>query len=81
MINNTYKKYINKRWNQLTYTEQQDILNTIIDCVDHNGNSVKLGECIIDFESGLSISGNLVPAGDYPEIVINKDAKFYNPSI
>ena len=65
------KKYIGKKWCQLTIEQQEELLK-----VANVWDNVKVGECIVDFNDNLSIAANIVD----DEIIISDDAILYDPS-
>lgn len=72
------KKYIGKKWGELTIEQQEYAYQNIIDYVGGDGNSLKIGECIVDFNNYISICGELIEAGDYPELIIDDNSIFYD---
>lgn len=72
------KKYKCKKWKQLTEKEKEYVYQNIVDYVDHTGNSVNIGKCRIDLTDYISINGELIEAGDYPKLVIDDEAIFYD---
>ena len=63
-----------RRWSALS-EEQQDRLLLGANCIDgRTGNTTHDGDCIVDFENGLSISGSVKDG----EITIQGTAKLYN---
>lgn len=67
------KKYIGKKWKQLTKEEQDMLLSkaTPFEC--------SVGECIIDFTEDLSVSGEVIDTEEERCIEIDDDAIIYNP--
>ena len=73
------KKYLGKKWKQLTQEQKDETLSKIEGCVNVDGNTVIIGKCIIDFSENISIGGKLIKVGDSIELEIDDDAIFYNP--
>lgn len=76
------KKYIGKKWSQLTIEQQEELRSEIIGCIDAStGEEVEEGWCIVDFKSGLSIGGTVIchnkDEGDY-EVIIDDDSILYD---
>lgn len=73
------KKYIGKKWGQLTEDQQEELLMSVIDLVDGtNGNTVKEGNCIVDFECGLSVGGIAILTEDETYLKIDDNEIIYN---
>jgi hypothetical protein len=86
------KKYISKKWKQLTQEQQQELLKKCKLLI--NVNATK-GKCVINFHKKLAIAGNIIDSNDCTElqnydlsfltdnttyrVKIDKDAIFYNP--
>lgn len=67
------KKYIGKKWKQLTSEQQENLLS--------NANaSEKVGDCIIDLSEKLSVAGRVISTEDENYIEINDDAILYDPN-
>ena len=68
------KKYIGKKWKQLT-SEEQDMLLS-------NANPFEClkGKCIIDLTEYLSINGEVINAEEEIYIKIDGDSIIYNPN-
>ena len=67
------KKYIGKKWKQLTKEEQNMLLSkaTPFEC--------STGECIIDLTENLSVTGEVIDTEEERYIEIDDDAIIYNP--
>lgn len=74
------KKYVGKKWVELNKEQQKEVLKNIVDCVSADGNSTKIGKCIVDFTDNVSICGELVEAGDYADLIIDDNSIFYDPT-
>lgn len=64
------KKYICKKWGQLTEEQQYELLSKA-----NIWDDVKNGDCIVDFDESLSISATIIN----DEIVIDDNAILYDP--
>lgn len=62
-------------WGILSLEIQEELLKGIILTDGSTGNAIESGECIIDFENGLSISGFVNEDG---EIEIEDNSKIYD---
>lgn len=72
-------KYIGKKWCQLTEEQQEELLSSIVDTIDGcDGSRVKNGECIVDFENGLSVVGIITETEDDYCIEIDDNSIIYN---
>ena len=67
------KKYIGKKWKQLT-SEEQDMLLS-------NANPFEClkGKCIIDLTEDLSVAGEVINAEEEIYIEVDGDSIIYNP--
>ena len=67
------KKYIGKKWKQLTKQEQDILLSnaTPFEC--------SVGECIIDLTEDLSVIGEVIDTEEERYIEIDGEAIIYNP--
>jgi hypothetical protein len=74
MINE--KKYLGKKWNELSEVEQKELLSRANAIDGATGNNIDNGECIIDLTENLSIAGRV----EYGEITIEDEAIIYNPT-
>ncbi|WP_343349190.1 hypothetical protein [Terrisporobacter petrolearius] len=73
------KKYIGKKWYQLTEEQQELLLSSVIDTIDgRNSSRVKNGECIVDFENGLSVPGVVIETEDDYCIEIDDNSIIYS---
>lgn len=73
------KKYIGKKWGQLTEDQQEELLMSVTDHIDGiNGNTVKEGDCIVDFECGLSVGGIAISTEDETYLKIDDNEIIYN---
>lgn len=77
------KKYIGKKWGQLSQCQQQELMRTISGTIDgRDCSNVDDGECIVDFKNGISVVGYVVchnaDEGDY-DICIDDDSILYDP--
>lgn len=69
-----------KKWGQLTEEQQYELLNCVVDTIDGcDGSRVRHGECIVDFDNGLSVAGYVNSENDY-EIEIDNNAILYDPA-
>ena len=67
------KKYIGKKWKQLTEEEQDQLLSN-----PHTTESE--GDCIVDLTENLSVGGRVVVTDEESYIEIDDDAIIYDPS-
>lgn len=67
------KKYIGKKWKQLTEEEQYVLLSKA------NPYECSVGECIIDLTEDLSVIGEVIDTEEEKYIKIDDDAIIYNP--
>ncbi|MDB2050381.1 hypothetical protein [Clostridium perfringens] len=73
------KKYIGKKWCQLTEAQQEELLMSVTDHIDgRNGKTVKEGDCIVDFECGLSVGGIAISTEDETYLKIDDNEIIYN---
>ena len=70
------KKYLEKKWNELSEDVQGKLLSHVNTIDGATGNNTKDGECIIDLTEHLSIAGKIIDN----EVAINSDAVIYNPA-
>lgn len=67
-----------KKWGQLTEEQQYDLLSRVVDTIDGcSGSKVRHGECIVDFDNGLSIAGYVNAENDY-DIEIDDNSILYD---
>lgn len=67
-----------KKWGQLTEEQQYESLSRVVDTIDGcSGSKVRHGECIVDFDNGLSIAGYV---NNNYSIDINNDSILYDPA-
>lgn len=67
-----------KKWGQLTEEQQYDLLSRVVDTIDGCSSSkVRHGECIVDFDNGLSIAGYVNAENDY-DIEIDDNSILYD---
>ncbi|MGL5050786.1 MAG: hypothetical protein ACRC6E_09225 [Fusobacteriaceae bacterium] len=71
--------FIGKKWGELSLEEQNFLLETSY--VDNDNLDKKTGECIVDFENGLSVSGKVVSSGSEEDLEIEEKAEIYDPSL
>ena len=67
------KKYIGKKWKQLTSKEQDMLLSKA------NPFECSKGKCIIDLTEDLSVAGEVINTEEEIYIEIDDDAIIYNP--
>lgn len=67
------KKYIGKKWKQLTKKEQETLLKKA------NPFECSTGKCIIDLTENLSVNGEVINTEEERYIEIDNDAIIYNP--
>lgn len=67
------KKYIGKKWKQLTKKEQETLLKKA------NPFECSEGKCIIDLTENLSVNGEVINTEEERYIEIDNDAIIYNP--
>lgn len=67
------KKYIGKKWKQLTKKEQETLLKKA------NPFECSKGKCIIDLTGNLSVNGEVIDTEEERYIKIDNDAIIYNP--
>lgn len=77
------KKLIGKKWSQLSKEKQEELLNSIVGTIDgRDCSNVYDGDCIVDFENGLSVIGKVIchnkDEGDY-EVIIDNNSILYDP--
>lgn len=65
------KKYIGKKWMQLTQEQQYELMKNA-----NVWDNIKEGDCIVDLTNDLSVSGSIVDG----EIVIDNESIIYNPT-
>ena len=68
------KKYIGKKWKQLTKEEQEILLRKA------NTFECSRGKCIIDLTENLSVNGEVIDTEEERYIKINDNAIIYNPN-
>ena len=68
------KKYIGKKWKQLT-SEEQDMLLSNANPFEHSK-----GKCIIDLTEDLSVAGEVINTEEEIYIKIDGDSIIYNPT-
>ena len=68
-------KLVGVRWGDLLDITKEDLLKKAICINGINGDLTNEGECIIDLNNELSVSGNIIDG----EIIINDNAIIYNP--
>lgn len=73
------KSLVGKIWGELTHEEKESLK---ISGYYPETTRLEIGEhhIIVDFESGLSVTGTLVVTEDEMEIVIDDQAIIYNPA-
>lgn len=72
------KDLTNKTWGEITEEQKEKLLRCANAVSGIDSNTIKDGECIVDFENyDFSIAGKLIDG----EIIINENEKFYNPSL
>jgi len=64
-----------KKWCELSESTKIELLSKAYAVNGIDGTEVCEGDCIVDFENGLSVSGKVVD----DEIVINNEAVLYSP--
>ena len=65
------KKYIGKKWGELTEKEQDELLAKA-----NIWDNIKSGDCIVDFDENLSVGATIVD----DEIVIDDNSILYDPT-
>ena len=68
------KKYIGKKWKQLTKEEQEILIRKA------NPFECSRGKCIIDLTENLSVNGEVIDTEEERYIKINDNAIIYNPN-
>lgn len=72
------KNLTGTKWGQLTEEQQYELLSSVVDTVNgFDGSRVRHGECIVDFDNGLSIEGYVNSKND-GEIIIDNDSILYD---
>ena len=67
------KKYIGKKWKQLT-SKEQDMLLSKANPFEHSK-----GKCIIDLTEDLSVAGEVINTEEEIYIEVDGDSIIYNP--
>ena len=65
------------QWKELTEGEKEKLYLTAY--VDSDNIDLDTGECIIDFNDSLSISG-IIKQGEEQEIIIDNESVLYDPT-
>lgn len=76
------KDYNGMKWGQLSEDEKEMLLSEASAIDASTGCKPKLtSDCTIDLNSSYSVPGRIIVNEDYDEIVIDDEAKIYNPSL
>ena len=70
------KKLNGKKWGEISKEKQQELLNNSY--IDNDNVDIINGDCLIDFEENITISGNKAIVNDEIVITIEDEAIFYN---